>query len=331
MVLEQKKGKVPETLAHDVQVQAPTKQLGPEEVVLPRRILVAVDAESLGDDAIRAGLEIARVCGSDIDFVHAISAPMEGWTDAEDPRRVASGLDLQSYAQRSMLEHVRDLLSEMGRAPALAKHLRVVPGPSAKVILDLARTTGSDLIVLGALRRRPIFDFGSTARAVLNRAPCAVWVQPRPVAPIRRIVVGFDFSEESWTALATACALARRFGAEVRTLHCFDSTAALAGVSWGGFTTPTALDDFVRASDREFKSAMKSFAWPDIGHDEIFFEGPPAERILELSKASDLVVMGTHGRTGIAAAVLGSVAYSVLKNSTCPVMVVRKSDRQFAA
>jgi hypothetical protein len=60
----------------------------------------------------------------------------------------------------------------------------------------------ADLIVLGALRRRPAIDFGSTARAVLAKATCPVWVQPGPVGTIRRILVPVDLSDLGADGLA---------------------------------------------------------------------------------------------------------------------------------
>ena len=65
----------------------------------------------------------------------------------------------------------------------------------------------------------------------------------------------------------------------------------------------------------DFDRAMSAFDWSGVEHTAEFHEGTAAEGILELASSSDLVVIATHGRTGLAAAVLGSVARSVLQHA----------------
>ena len=83
-------------------------------------------------------------------------------------------------------------------------------------------------------------------------------------------------------------------------------------------------------SDREnFESTMKAFDWQGVPHETEFLETFPVETLLEQSKAADLLVLGTHGRTGLASVVLGGVAYSVLKRSTKPTLAVPRAGRSF--
>jgi nucleotide-binding universal stress UspA family protein len=198
------------------------------------------------------------------------------------------------------------------------------------VLLERAREMPADLIVLGALRRRATIDFGSTARAVLAKSPCPVWVQPGPVEKIRRILVPVDLSDESLLALSMACDLAPRFKATVIAMHAFDRSR-LMGVPWDGYAQWVDYEAIRRGSLEVFESAMKAFDWQDVEHETSFVDGAPADEILSSSRTADLVIMGTHGRTGLASALLGSVAYQVLKTTTRPVVVVRKPGRKFEA
>jgi len=76
---------------------------------------------------------------------------------------------------------------------------------------------------------------------------------------------------------------------------------------------------------------MIARVWRGVAHTSTFADGAPTEKILELSEAADLVVMGTHGRTGLASVLLGNVAYGVLKRSEKPVLALRHPERSFTA
>jgi len=76
---------------------------------------------------------------------------------------------------------------------------------------------------------------------------------------------------------------------------------------------------------------MQLFDWGGVDHGTSFVEGVPAEVILARADWADMIAMGTHGRTGFAAALLGSVAYSVVRHATKPVLVVRDPSRVFQA
>lgn len=317
---------------------------------VPRRVLVAVDAESMSDHAIDAGLEFGKLFGAHVELVHAAASPVgvparempvrgaarapsgdvaSDRASADRIRVVPSGADHARSAGEYVRAHVDDLLSAQKSALRAEDILRVEPGLPARVLLDAARQSKADLIVLGTLRRRPIVDFGSTARAILAKAPCAVFVQAMPRAAIRRILVAYDSSSESRIALETACAWARVLRARVHVLSCCNASVALAGTTWGGFVAADAVDLFVKETQRAFEREMAEFEWGGVEHVTTFEEGLPAERILAAAKSADMIAMGTHGRTGFAAALLGSVAYSVLKHATTPVLVVRDPSRAF--
>ncbi|MCY2958877.1 MAG: universal stress protein [Planctomycetota bacterium] len=296
---------------------------------LPRRLIVAVDADAMSDNAIDTGLELARHFDARVEFVHAFWSSALGTDYVEDPRNVARGVDLASAVEQFIHAHLRDVLASSKSALRAEDVLRVTPGLPARVLIDRAQETNADLLVLGALRKRTVLDFGSTARSILAKAPCPVLVQPGPRAAIRRILVPVDMSAESRLALATACAWAKALGARVHALHCFDSSVTQAGATWAGIAVAGAIDELAKASRREFDSEMEAFDWGGVEHEATFVEGLPSERILTQAKAADMIAMGTHGRTGFASALLGSVAYSVLKHSTKPVLVVRDPRRVF--
>lgn len=300
-------------------------------VRLPQRLLVAVDADAISDNAVDAGLELARRFGAQIELVHAFRNSMFGTELVAEPRQVAAGSDLTTQVTRFVLDHVRKLLTAAHSSLRAEDVLQVLPGLPAHVLLERARATNADLVVLGSLRRRPVVDFGSTARAILAKAACPVLVQPGPRTTIGSILVPVDLSTESMLALATACTWARPLKARVHALHCFDTSAAMGGQAWGGIAAAGAVDVLVDRVRGEFDAAMGAFDWGGVEHTTTFFGGAPVGKILEDAKSADMIVMGTHGRTGFAALLLGSVAYAVLQRASTPVLVVRDPQRKFLA
>jgi nucleotide-binding universal stress UspA family protein len=142
---------------------------------------------------------------------------------------------------------------------------------------------------------------------------------------IRRILCPIDFSDYSRRALDHAIAIARWYESTVTVLHVF-STAPVAAVGPG----PVVLEPIVlTAVDRDQLLAdTKAFAEtegaPGVTIDAAVRAGNTASEILEqvTSMKADLVVIGTHGRSGFERLLLGSVAEKVLRKASCPVMTV---------
>jgi nucleotide-binding universal stress UspA family protein len=138
--------------------------------------------------------------------------------------------------------------------------------------------------------------------------------------PPKKILVAFDFSGLSATAWRQAASLARRFEAELEVVHVSDRklSAELA---------PLPQPELSVGARAQLLSRIRE----SVGMDSkvLLASGDPALAILRLarSRRSDLIVMGTHGRTGLKRALLGSVAESVVRRSPVPVLAVRGAAR----
>lgn len=136
--------------------------------------------------------------------------------------------------------------------------------------------------------------------------------------PIHTILHPTDFSERSQNALRLACALARDYGARLVVLH-----AATAPVTVYG---EEALPLDPEVAYHEAREELDHVIVPndDVRAERRFEEGDAAGTILRLARElpADLVVMGTHGRTGLARLLMGSVAEQVVRKAPCPVLTV---------
>ena len=144
---------------------------------------------------------------------------------------------------------------------------------------------------------------------------------------IRRILCPIDFSDFSRRALDHAVAIAKWYDATVTLLHVCAITP-VAAYAPGSGTPPHVV---LTPDDREaLLASMKRFAESEAGTtvpiDFEIVQGHTADRILARATAipADLLVLGTHGRSGFERLVLGSVTEKVLRKATCPVLSVPK-------
>ena len=142
------------------------------------------------------------------------------------------------------------------------------------------------------------------------------------MADIKRILVPTDFSEPADGALTYALDLAAKLGATVSLVHVFDDES---GIHSGEFVPmPAEMRNEILADLRRRLNEVVA----KRGHSELNPEvliGPTARRIVESARDSkaDLIVIGTHGRHGMAHLLLGSVAERVVRTASCPVLTVR--------
>ena len=137
--------------------------------------------------------------------------------------------------------------------------------------------------------------------------------------PIRKILHPTDFSDRSRAAFEMAGALARDYAAELVIVHVAAPAPIFApdGIAVAGPTEepyePRVKLAAVRPDD------------PRVKFSHHLVEGDAADQILKVARAEgvDLIVLGTHGHTGVARLLMGSVAESVLRKAPCPVLTVR--------
>ncbi|MBI3299322.1 MAG: universal stress protein [Elusimicrobia bacterium] len=137
--------------------------------------------------------------------------------------------------------------------------------------------------------------------------------------PPKKILVPTDLSEASFKAFPSAFAMAERFGAVLEGVCVeYGSPLELAPYYWSG----------LYGKEHRARLAAAIRAKLGKGAEVLICEGDPARTILELAgQGPDLVVMSTHGRTGLSRLLTGSVAETVVRRSPIPVLTVRDDSR----
>ena len=145
---------------------------------------------------------------------------------------------------------------------------------------------------------------------------------------IKRILVPTDFSPAGRPAIEAACSFARRFGAMIDLLHVWELPVAIAPAMLltPPVGPPLAAAEFIRGhAGQEMERLVGQLRAPGLEVRGRLESGHPAETILRIAESdgADLIVMGTHGRTGISHLLMGSVAERVVRRATCAVLTVR--------
>jgi sulfate permease, SulP family len=218
--------------------------------------------------------------------------------------------------QERMRRHVRRCLAEDAAAPRLTFHATL--GALQDEILRLVVEHERDLIVLGHRKARS--GRRSLARRLAMVSPASVWLAPEGVPPqITSILAPVDFSSHSADSLSVAIEIARAAGLDrVRLVHVFFDPSSVRYDEHVG--------EILGQEEAAFEQFMKGIDSKGIEVEPLFVEGTrPAQDILRAADraGTDLIVMGTRGRSRAASVLLGSTTSDTLAATTIPVLAVK--------
>jgi len=148
---------------------------------------------------------------------------------------------------------------------------------------------------------------------------------------LQKILLPTDFSNYSAAATKYACELATKFDAELHLLH----TLEIHLSSTPGFGMGLALPNYISESRAAAEKSLAGVLDPkwSAGRKviQVVVEGSPKVEIIQYARKQniDLIVLATHGRTGLPHVIMGSVAETVVRTAPCPVLTVRPEGHQF--
>ncbi|KPK85811.1 MAG: hypothetical protein AMJ81_02655 [Phycisphaerae bacterium SM23_33] len=152
------------------------------------------------------------------------------------------------------------------------------------------------------------------------------------MAEIKKILYATDFSDLSVCALDYAVYLARVCSAELHCLHVVDDSYQY-WVSLEATTIPPGptVEELVAAAEKQLDGFLAERVPADLLATKAILRGRPFVEIIRHARGRnmDLIVMGTHGRTGLSHVLMGSVAEKVARKSPCPVLTVRHPEQAF--
>jgi len=302
--------------------------LAPEDSdVSMRCIFVPIDFSEHSARALEVAVGLARRFGARIELAHAYGAPMATLR----PYGSAFPIDLIDGVRntaRTRLDAEATRLREAGIE--VSSHL--TKRTPQQALAWLAGEVDADLVVMGTRGLSGLKQvlLGSVAHHMIREAPCPVMTVPEPVpsaGPLRfrSILLATDFS----TAQAAAVELAQELagsdgeGAEIAVVHVIYIPPEIRSeVEQSGEAMLRVLRDPARVEVEAIVDELHQRGCRARGAVLI---GRPEEALLREANESavDLIVMGTHGRSGLSHLILGSVAERVVRGARCPVVTVK--------
>ncbi|MBI4886302.1 MAG: universal stress protein [Acidobacteria bacterium] len=286
------------------------------------RILVPTDFSAPSDGALEHARGLAAAFGGMVHLLHVLPnvflRPV-----VDDPRGLETAAEEQLEERLTADERRRFLV-----LVALARS-----DEPADEIVRYARMHDMDAIVMGTHGRSGMSHalMGSIAEKVMRTAPCPVLTARAAGSGAGRgfkhVLVPTDFSEHSDAALDCARHVAARFGASLHLLHVLDDRVISGSAGSELVVAESSEVRAARATDVEERLADRLDEGDRItlrATTGVLF-GAPAPSIASYAAGYgfDLIVMGTHGRTGLAHLLMGSVAEHVVRSATCPVITVK--------
>ena len=153
---------------------------------------------------------------------------------------------------------------------------------------------------------------------------------------IEHILVPTDFSEFSRYAPDYAITIAKTFEAKITLLHITNENELVALQQVSAYFEPGKLEDLLQQRESEDRKQLDGFISPELKKgievETLHKVGIPFVEIIRTAKekAVDLIVIATHGRSGLSHIIFGSVAEKVVRKSTCPVLSIRPREHEFA-
>lgn len=279
------------------------------------KILVCTDDSPASQGAVSAALDLARACRSRIVLLYALEFfPYYEYSQPDALGMIpAVGQEFFQMRERVAREHLESRQREAAEG-GLEMEVRIQTGtPVYAEILAAAEALQPQLIIMGRRGKSGLERLlvGSVTARVIGHTTHRVLIVPRnAVLSFDKLLVASDGSSASQAAGELALSMARNTGGQL--------TAVTAGY---GELDPRQAKALVRELAAQAKEQ-------DIPLLTLTPGGKPEEALIQVAaaKETNLIIMGSYGRTGLKRLFMGSVAERVIGQATCPVLVVKGAE-----
>lgn len=280
-----------------------------------KKILCATDFSLRSELAVDRAAALARQFGADLVLLHAVD-------NDQPPPMIEHRCD---EARATLAARVANILERREIRASVEVHV----GTAFATILEAARASKVDLIVMGAHRRRLLQDVivGTTIERVVRTGGHPVlMVNAATLVDYESALVALDASDASARALRVAKSLGLLDGTRVSVVHAFEpmykGMMSWAGLRQESIAAYSAM--WARDAGTELRQFLESIGLASAVQNIVLEEGPPflsIKNVVERSRPH-LLVIGTRGHTGLKRLLLGSVAERVLSDVECDILAV---------
>jgi nucleotide-binding universal stress UspA family protein len=287
------------------------------------RILAATDFSTRSNRAVRQGGLLAQACGAELHLLHVV--------DDDQPT------ELVDMEKREAGRILSETIASMPELQAVECRTMVVTGDPFDGIVQAATTIQANLIVMGAHRRKLLRDIfvGTTLERVIRTGPFPVlMVNNEAQRRYENVLAPVDMSETSADALKAGHAAGLTSHTRVTLLHAFMTPAK--GKMFIGGASQASIDEHVASEHQRAIDDIAAFLVTNGLDGEGWHlravEGEPLEVIGRAVREirPDLLIVGTHGRSGLIKVLIGSVTEELLRSVDVDVLAVPPARRRMA-
>jgi nucleotide-binding universal stress UspA family protein len=267
------------------------------------KLMVCTDGSIGGNNAVAGALDLAKVCGSTVYVVQVVQVV---------PEFQAVMPDLRATLEKEVQENFEFIKAEADKLGVTVQPCMLIGQQPHAAIVAEVESIQPDLVIMGRRGRHGLSDIlmGSVTARVIGHSPVNILVVPRGATiGFQRILVASDGSPHSQITWELALAMAKQAASQL-------IAVAVAPEEGDIIEAKDLVHNMLTAANRAgmpLKGVSPQGVAPDAG-------------IIQqaVKNEVDLIVMGSHGRTGLKRLLMGSVTERVIGQSPCPVLVVKK-------
>lgn len=284
------------------------------------KILLSTDGSEFSEGAVREAIRLAKRCSSKLSAISVIET---------NPEYGAMAPQIVEKAAKAVREHLESVQARAKKEGVDCGIVAYEGEDSYKYIVDEAAKQKSTMIVMGRRGRKGLkrLVMGSTTAWVIGHSPCSVLVVPRAARiEFRNVLVATDGSRYSAAAASEAIGIAKINNSRLTVISVVPSE----------FMPPTDIEMAIgqrelmaekemHEAEKNAKTVKEAAQKEGVAVQAFVMSGKPSDAIIETAKEknADLIVLGSHGRTGLEKLLMGSVAERVIVLANSAVLVVK--------
>ena len=286
------------------------------------KLLLPTDCSEFSEGAIREAVNLAKTCSSKLFIISVIET---------NPEYESIAPQLIEKAEKETRQHLESVKNRAAKEGVDCEIIARQGEDPYKYIVDEAAKHQVSMIIMGRRGRKGLkrLMMGSVTAKVIGHSPCNVLVVPRAARlEFRKILIATDGSKYSNAAASEAVAIAKRCGANLIAASVVPyETISPLGIVHSEMQWELVTEESRKAAESNIKNVKEIAEKEDVKIEELILEGRPYEAIINAAKEKrvDLIVVGSHGRTGLDRLLMGSVTERVIGHADCAVLVVKVS------
>jgi nucleotide-binding universal stress UspA family protein len=285
------------------------------------RLLLSTDGSEHSEGAIREAIKLAKKCSSKL-WVMSVAET--------NPEFEALAPQITEKAGKAARELVEALQARAKKEGVDCTGIVHQGEDSYKYIVDEAAKNKISMIIMGRRGRTGLkrLMMGSVTSRVIGHAPCNVLVVPRAAkVEFKNILVATDGSKHSAAAASEAIGLAKRNGSKLTVISVVPSELMTpTDIEFSMPQRELIAEKEMHEAEKNAKAVKDAAQKEGVAVQAFVMSGKPSDAIIQTAKEknSDLIVLGSHGKTGIERLLMGSVAERVIVLTACAVLVVKE-------